>query len=63
MKTSKVAVAFVCDNGYVMSTSVAITSIIENKLPSTFYRIYILGDQLTESNCHLYVWSYFRYSS
>ena len=53
METPKVAVAFVCDNDYVMPTSVAITSLIENKLPSTFYRVYVLGDRLTEENCHL----------
>ena len=38
---NKVAIAFICDDNYVVPTVVAITSLIENKRKVTFY--YSLG--------------------
>lgn len=47
---NKVVIVFVCDDRYVMPTSVTITSLIENKLPNTIYEIYIIGDNLSVRN-------------
>ena len=54
MDNTKVALVFVCDDGYVMPTSVAITSLIANKHPNTIYEIYIIGDNLSIQNIHYF---------
>lgn len=45
---TKVAVAFICDSHYVIPTAVAITSLIYNKNPDTYYDIYIIAAGLSE---------------
>jgi lipopolysaccharide biosynthesis glycosyltransferase len=45
---TKVSVAFICDSHYVVSTAVAITSLICNKNPDTYYNIYIIAAGLSE---------------
>ena len=45
---TKVPVAFICDSHYVIPTAVAITSLICNKNPNTYYNIYIIGADLSE---------------
>jgi lipopolysaccharide biosynthesis glycosyltransferase len=44
----KIPVSFVCDSGYVMPTVVAITSLLYNKHPDTYYDIYIINADLSE---------------
>jgi lipopolysaccharide biosynthesis glycosyltransferase len=43
-----VPVAFICDSHYVIPTAVAITSLIYNKNPTTYYDIYIITADLSE---------------
>ncbi|MGA2780323.1 MAG: glycosyltransferase family 8 protein [Smithella sp.] len=43
-----VPVAFICDSHYVIPTVVAITSLICNKNPDTYYDIYIIAADLSE---------------
>jgi len=45
---TKVSVAFICDSHYVIPTAVAITSLICNKNPDTYYNIYIITADLSE---------------
>jgi lipopolysaccharide biosynthesis glycosyltransferase len=45
---TKVAVAFICDSHYVIPTAVAITSLVFNKKPDTYYDIYIISAGLSE---------------
>lgn len=44
----KIPVSFVCDSHYVMPTVVAITSMICNQKPDTYYDIYIITSDLSE---------------
>ena len=44
----KIPVSFVCDSNYVIPTVVAITSLICNKNPDTYYDIYIITADLLE---------------
>ena len=48
-----VAVCFICDDGYVMYTAVAITSIIQNKDKDKKYSFYIISSGLTEENTQI----------
>jgi lipopolysaccharide biosynthesis glycosyltransferase len=41
-------VAFICDSYYVIPTAVAITSLICNKNPDTYYNIYVIAANLSE---------------
>lgn len=43
-------ISFICDDGYVMPTVVAIVSVLENKLDDTNLCIYILADSLKKEN-------------
>ena len=45
---TKVSAAFICDSHYVIPTAVAITSLICNKNPDTYYDIYIIAADLSE---------------
>jgi len=45
---TKIPVAFICDSHYIMPTAVAITSLICNKNPNTYYDIYIIAADLSE---------------
>lgn len=45
--------AFVCDDGYVMQTAVAITSLIHSKNSDSQYDIYVLGAHIKEENCRI----------
>jgi lipopolysaccharide biosynthesis glycosyltransferase len=45
---TKVSIAFICDSHYVIPTSVAITSLICNKNPDTYYDIYIIAADLSD---------------
>jgi lipopolysaccharide biosynthesis glycosyltransferase len=45
----KVSVAFICDSHYVIPTAVAITSLVCNKKPDTYYDIYIIADDLSDN--------------
>ena len=45
-----IPIVFITDNGYVVPTSVAITSLICNKKPTTKYSVFILTNELTEEN-------------
>lgn len=49
-----VAIALICDDGYVMPTSVAITSLIQSKHAETIYDIYIVCASLSESNENIF---------
>ncbi len=43
---NKLPIVFICDKNFIMPTSVAITSLCENKKPDTYLDIYILGGDL-----------------
>jgi lipopolysaccharide biosynthesis glycosyltransferase len=43
-----VPVAFICDSHYVIPTAVAITSLICNKNPNTYYNIYVITADLSK---------------
>jgi lipopolysaccharide biosynthesis glycosyltransferase len=45
---TKIPVAFICDSHYVVPTVVAITSLICNKNPDTYYDVYIIAADLSE---------------
>lgn len=45
---NKLPIVFVCDKNFIMPTSVAVTSLCENKKKDTFLDIYILGGDLDE---------------
>ena len=45
---TKVSVAFICDSNYVIPTAVAITSLVCNKNPDTYYDIYLIAAELSE---------------
>jgi lipopolysaccharide biosynthesis glycosyltransferase len=45
---NKVSVVFICDSHYVMPTAVAVTSLICNKNPETYYDIYIVAADLSD---------------
>ena len=51
---NKVAIAFICDDNYVVPTVVAITSLIENKQKVTYYDIFIIASELTEEHIQLF---------
>lgn len=46
MKTNKIPIVFAFDDNYALPASIAIASLIENKLPSTQYEIIIFHDGL-----------------
>jgi lipopolysaccharide biosynthesis glycosyltransferase len=46
---TKVPVVFICDGHYVIPTAVAVTSLICNKKPDTYYDIYIITADLPET--------------
>lgn len=46
---TKISVAFICDNHYVIPTAVAITSLICNKHPQTHLDIYIIANELSKA--------------
>lgn len=46
----KINVVMICDDKYVMPTSVAITSLIENKKDNSVIDIYIMCDNLNDKN-------------
>lgn len=46
---ARVSVAFICDSHYVIPTAVAITSLMNNKNPETYYDIYIIAAELSET--------------
>jgi lipopolysaccharide biosynthesis glycosyltransferase len=46
---TKVSIAFICDSNYVIPTVVAITSLICNKNPDTYYDIYLIAAELSET--------------
>lgn len=46
MKTNKLPIVFAFDDNYALPASIAIASLIENKLPSTQYEIIIFHDGL-----------------
>jgi len=46
---TKVAVAFICDSHYIIPTAVAITSLLCNKNPNTYYDIYIIAANLSDN--------------
>lgn len=48
-KENLIPIVFITDNNFVMQTSVAITSLIENR-GSTQYKIFIIGAKLSENN-------------
>lgn len=50
MKNNTVAIAFICDNGYVIPTLTAIQSLVSNKQETTIYKIYVVTSELNESN-------------
>ena len=52
MKKTVLEICFICDNGYVMPTTVAITSLIKSKKDTTRCNIYIVADELSEENEH-----------
>lgn len=54
MTNHKIPVAFICDDGYVMQTSVAITSMLANKLPETFYEIFVVTAGLSEQSTEIF---------
>jgi lipopolysaccharide biosynthesis glycosyltransferase len=45
---TKVPVAFICDSHFVIATAVALTSLMCNKNPDTYYDIYIIAVDLSE---------------
>lgn len=47
-------IAFISDDGYVLPTSVAITSLIKNKLSSTIYKINIVTADLKENSIEIF---------
>ena len=49
-ENSTLEICFICDNGYVMPTAVAITSLIASKRDSTRCNIYVIADELSEQN-------------
>ena len=54
MTNCKIPVAFICDDGYVMQTSVAITSMLMNKLPETFYEIFVVTAGLSDKSKEIF---------
>ena len=54
MKNNTVAIAFICDNGYVIPTLTAIHSLMSNKREVTIYKIYVVTSELSESNIKLF---------
>lgn len=47
---NKVDVAFILDDGFVIPTATAITSLLENKDESTYYNIYLVVSDLSQNN-------------
>jgi lipopolysaccharide biosynthesis glycosyltransferase len=57
---TEVNVVFAADNNYVLPTLVAITSLLENKKPDTFYRIFILENKIAGNNKAKFLWPRFQ---
>ena len=51
--SSKISLCFICDEGYVMPTAVAITSVIVNKEIDVYYDIYLVTNKLTNESITL----------
>ncbi len=49
-KYNTIPVVFALDDGYAIPTAVAITSLLDNKNNSTFYKIYLLTPELSEKH-------------
>jgi lipopolysaccharide biosynthesis glycosyltransferase len=54
-----IPLVFATDNNYIVPTVTAITSLLLNKKPDTFYRIFILDDRLTDENKKKFTWTEF----
>ncbi len=52
--TEPIHIAFICDENYVLPTSVTINSILQNKFPSSAYRIHIVTTALSEKSKKLF---------
>ena len=50
----RIAIAFICDDNYVMPTLAAITSIIKNKSHDSMLDIFIVTADLSEENIHVF---------
>lgn len=51
---NRIAVVFICDNGYVIPTATAISSLAENKSAETYYTVYIVTADLDEKNMDVF---------
>ena len=51
---NKIPIAFICDETYVMPTAVAITSLLYNKNPDTYYDIHVITTGLTEESINIF---------
>ncbi len=49
-----ISIVLICDDNYIIPTSVAITSMIESKKQESKYRIYIVAASLSEDNENLF---------
>lgn len=54
MENNVVNVAFILDDGFVIPTATAITSLIENKSSDTIYNIYLITNNLSKKNICLF---------
>ena len=50
MGMERVSVVFICDDNYVIPTSVAISSMIKNKKDDTYYQVYVIASELKDEN-------------
>ena len=49
-KKADIEVCFICDNGYIVPTTVAITSLLQSKFRRTVCHIYIVAADLSREN-------------
>lgn len=54
MSNCNIEIAFICDDGFVMPTIVALTSLIKNKDELSHYYIHIIGADLSEENIRIF---------
>ena len=52
--SSKISLCFICDENYVMPTSVAITSVLVNKNSADLYDIYVIGENLSDASAAMF---------
>ena len=50
----KVNIVFITDDNYVVPTAVAITSVIKNKKPESYYNIYVVTTELSDENIEIF---------